>query len=118
MDVAKVWYSDDNLKRTKLGISCRIIMNWMTNCEMYIPWWVEEGQKEIFCLADEYKRVLIHCYEMLKCDSDNNVFDDMILVKYENLVTHPDEILRKLSEKNEIVETIHTFAVKSKFMIS
>lgn len=123
LDVAKAvvdkgWFSDDSLTLVKSLSLGRVFMNPMTNCEINLPWWVEDGQEEAFCLADEYERAFIYWYEMLKCGNENNVSDDTILVKYEDLVANPDEVLRKLGEKIEIVETARTSAVKREFMTS
>lgn len=113
----KQWFSDNNLKCINQNMPYRSYVQNERKSDIHIPWWIEYGEEESFITASMFERGMMYWSGILGRsvlkNEEQYIPQYDVLVKYEDLVESPDDVLKTLSQYTKIRETTLTNAVKA-----
>ena len=115
----KGWLSDEELLDPKNAQPYRPYYRSQSSNVYYLPWWLEEGQEELFLGLSEFERGLLYwrrLMELLEDQAVGRTADSPLVVKLADVVDRPQETIQSLLESLGFTETEFTHGLLSKVM--
>jgi len=99
---AKKWFSDEQLLRPKNAQLYRKYE--YAGSTWHLPWWVDEGEEKYFLSLSDFERGLYYWWALMKKGSDalRECDCNEILVHYEDLLDHPEEVFKRVCRDLEL----------------